>query len=309
MKKPRCRVSRAKLQVSPQTRLRGWQAGVGELYLVKRKYLPGKALPQPRGFQQGKIMKITRCLKILGCIALCLLSAAAGLSAPSGPLAEADALLMSPALDRGQAEKALNLYAGVLSSAAAARPSVLARLSRTCFILGQLAAQKQSMDYYRQGQSYAETLIGEEPNRTEGHYWLAMNLCGQADAGGSLLGRRLLPRIMEELMRAVALDETYDQAGAHRVLGRIYYEAPGWPLSVGDLNKSLQHLQAATRLAPATSTNHLYLAQTLERLQHPDQARRELEQVLQSTRYPFKPQDLEEDRQEARRLLAEMNGQ
>ena len=102
-----------------------------------------------------------------------------------------------------------------------------------------------------------------------------MNLCGQADVGGKLLGRKLLPRILEELKRAVALDETYDQAGAHRVLGRIYYEAPGWPLSVGDLQKSLQHLKAAVRLAPATSTNHLYLAQTLLRLQeNPAGARR-----------------------------------
>ena len=122
------------------------------------------------------------------------------------------------------------------------------------------------MGYYGKGQSYAETLIREEPNRVEGHYWLAMNLCGQADDGGKLLGRKLLPRILEELQRSLALDETYDQAGAHRVLGRIYYEAPGWPLSVGDMQKSLQHLKAAVRLAPATSTNHLYLAQTLLRL-------------------------------------------
>jgi tetratricopeptide (TPR) repeat protein len=254
-------------------------------------------------------MKITGCWKILGCIALTLMGAAYGLAAPSGPLAEADALLMSPALDIGQAEKALTLYTGALVSAAAPRVPVLARLSRTCFILGQLAAEKQSMGYYRQGQSYGETLIREEPNRTEGHYWLAMNLCGQADAGGSLLGRRLLPRIMEELKRAVALDETYDQAGAHRVLGRIYYEAPGWPLSVGDMQKSLQHLKAAVRLAPETSTNHLYLAQTLYRLQDADLARQELAQVLKSTRFAFKPRDLEEDRQEARKLLAEMNAQ
>ena len=166
-----------------------------------------------------------------------------------------------------QAARALSLYQGVLSTAGAPRASLLAHLSRTCFVLGQMAPKPQSMEYYRQGQSYAETLIREEPNRVEGHYWLAMNLCGQADEGGKLLGRKLLPRILEELQRALALDETYDQAGAHRVLGRIYYEAPGWPLSVGDLQKSLHHLKAAVRLAPATSTNHLYLAQTLLRLQ------------------------------------------
>jgi tetratricopeptide (TPR) repeat protein len=244
----------------------------------------------------------------LGCLALILLSATAGLGRAAGTLAEADALLNSPALSMSQAARALSLYEGLLSTAGAPRSSLLGRLSQTCFVLGQMASKPQSLEYYRQGQSYAETLLREEPSRVEGHYWLAMNLCGQADEGGKLLGRKLLPRILEELKRALALDETYDQAGAHRVLGRIYYEAPGWPLSVGDLEKSLHHLQAAVRLAPATSTNHLYLAQTLLRLQENSAAAQQLEQVLKSTRAAVRPQDLEEDRREARRLLAEIKG-
>ena len=253
-------------------------------------------------------MKFNACLKLLGCTALILLSAAAGLAGPAGALAEADALLNSPTWSTTQAARALNLYQGALATAGAPRAMLLGRLARTCFILGQMALKPQNLEYYRQGQAYAETLIREEPNRVEGHYWLALNLCGQADAGGKLLGHRLLPRILEELRRAVALDAAYDQAGAHRVLGRIYYEAPGWPLSVGDMQKSRQHLQVAVRLAPATSTNHLYLAQTLLRLQESGLARQELAQVLKSTRAAVKPQDLEEDRQEARRLLAEMEG-
>ena len=253
-------------------------------------------------------MKLTCCLKILGCIVFSILSATAGLGAAAGTLAEADALLSSPTLTLSQAARALSLYEGALSTAVAPRALLLAHLARTCFVLGQLAPDPQGMGYYQKGQSYAETLIREEPNRVEGHYWLALNLCGQADVGGKLLGRRLLPSILEELQRAVALDETYDQAGAHRVLGRIYFEAPGWPLSVGDLQKSLQHLQAAVRLAPGNSTNHLYLAQTLYRLQDNPAAAQELAQVLKSTRYVVKPQDLEEDRQEARRLLAEIKG-
>ena len=253
-------------------------------------------------------MKSTFCLKLLGCIALSLLSATAGLGAAAGTLAEADALLNSPTLNLSQATKALSLYEGLLSTAGAPRALVLAHLGRTCFVLGQLAPAPQGMGYYQKGQSYAETLIREEPNRVESHYWLALNLCGQADVGGKLLGRKLLPRILEELQRAIALDAAYDQAGAHRVLGRIYYEAPGWPLSVGDLAKSRQNLQAAVRLAPATSTNHLFLAQTLSRLQEAGLARQELEQVLKSTRGAVKPQDLEEDRREARRLLAEIKG-
>jgi tetratricopeptide (TPR) repeat protein len=247
-------------------------------------------------------------LTILGCIVFSLLNATAGLGAAAGTLAEADALLNSPGLSLTQATRALSLYQGLLAAAGADRTVVLARLGRACFLLGQLVPGSQAMGYYQQGQSYAETLIREEPNRVEGHYWLALNLCGQADVGSKLLGNRLLPRILEELQRVVALDAAYDQAGAHRVLGRIYYEAPGWPLSVGDLQKSRQHLQAAVHLSPATSTNHLYLAETLSRLNEAGLARQELEQVLKSTRAAVKPQDLEEDRQEARRLVSEIEG-
>jgi tetratricopeptide (TPR) repeat protein len=251
-------------------------------------------------------MKLTCCLKILGFLALTLLSATAGLGAPPGPLAEADALLKSPTLDMIQAEKALTLLEGVFYARTAPRPLVLEQLARTCFILGQLAPKKYSEGYYRKGRVYAEMLIHEDPNQTAGHYWLALNLCGWADAGGYMMGRRLLPQIIEELERAVALDEAYDQAGAHRVLGRIYFEAPGWPMSVGDLTKSLHHLQAAVRLAPDNSTNHLFLAQTMYRLHYPSLAQQQLEQVLKCTQYAIKPQDLEEDRQEAQRLLVEM---
>ncbi|MGB8992575.1 MAG: TRAP transporter TatT component family protein [Desulfobaccales bacterium] len=250
-------------------------------------------------------MNPTRGMQFLGCIALILLAATAGLNAAPAALTEADTLLKSATLDAAQAEKALSLYEELLSANAAPRPLVLARLARTCFILGQLTPKKYCEGHYRRGKVYADTLIHEDPNRVEGHYWLALNLCGLAENCGYMMARRLLPQIMQELERAVVLDATYEQAGAHRVLGRIYYEAPAWPMSVGDLHKSLKHLQTAVRLAPENSTNHLYLAQTLYRLHERVPAREELARVLKSTRHADKPQDLEEDKQKARRLLAD----
>ena len=65
-------------------------------------------------------MKLADGLKVLGCIALSLLSATAGFGAAAGPLAEADALLASPTLSMSQADRALSLYEGLLSTAAGA---------------------------------------------------------------------------------------------------------------------------------------------------------------------------------------------
>jgi tetratricopeptide (TPR) repeat protein len=219
-------------------------------------------------------------------------------------LAAAEALLKSPTLDFPQALQARALYEEELASAPGPA-GLLARLARVNFILGDLAATGQRENFYHSGLTAAERLAREQPGNVAGPYWTALNLCGLAAAGGPLQGRKLLPRILENLHRALALDETYDQAGAHRVLGRIYFEAPRWPLSVGDLQKSRRHLEAAVRLAPDVSTNHLYLAETLLKLNDRSQARRELEQVLTATRHAIQPRGLQEDQQEARRLLEE----
>jgi tetratricopeptide (TPR) repeat protein len=228
---------------------------------------------------------------------------ASGPAAATDPLKEADDLLNSPTLDLPHALCALDLYTEILDQAKPPQGPILTRLTRTCFLIGELTVPSQRRKYYEKGQTYAEMLLEEQPHRVEGRYWLAMHLCGLAETSGSMEARKLLPRIMEELERAQAIDDAYDQAGCHRVLGRIYFEAPAWPFSVGDLEKSLQHLTAAVRLAPENSTNHLYLAETLIRLNRQVRARQELERVLQCSKHALMPRGLEEDRKEARRLL------
>jgi len=228
-------------------------------------------------------------------------SPAAG--AESGRLSEADKLLQSPNLDLAQARQALDIYESALPTAGSERLPLLIKLARGYFILGDLADKGPRRGYYEKGRNYAEQLLREQPDRVESHYWLALNLAGLANTGGKTEGYKLLPRIMEGLQRSLLLDPAYDQAGGHRVLGRIYYEAPGWPLSVGNLEKSLQHLRQATALAPDNSTNHLYLAETLTRLDQEAEAKRELEKVLKSNRHAVWPQGVEDDRQQARHLL------
>ncbi len=231
-----------------------------------------------------------------------LLSATCLYGAEPEQMSKADALAASPSLDYQMAQEALVLYEGLLQGP----PALLSRLARICFVLGDLAPTKERAHYYEKGQTYAEQLLVQEPNGVAGHYWKAMNLSGMADVGGEMQGFKLLPKIMEALKRAVALDESYDQAGAHRVLGRIYFEAPSWPISVGNKKKSLENLEAAVRLAPENSTNHLYLAETLLDMGEKERARTELEKCLQAKQNAICPRDLEQDHQEAQRLLKEL---
>ncbi len=190
-----------------------------------------------------------------------------------------------------------------LDQAVEDRNNYLIRLGRIAFTLGELSSKNEKYLYFEKGRYYSEILAREQPLWAEGHYWLALNLGGLAEQGGARRGLRMVPEIVAEMEKALKENPAYDQAGPHRVLGRIYFECPQWPLSVGNLAESLNHLYAAVAIAPENSTNHLFLAETLFRVGKKEEARQELEKVLKATRHSLCAQFLEEDRQTATRLL------
>jgi len=183
----------------------------------------------------------------------------------------------------------------------------LSSLTRLYFFLGEAGGHQSRHQNYQLGRNYARLLIKEQPQRVEGYYWLALNLCGLASVSGAKDALNLLPRIIDLLETSLGLDEAYDQAGAHRVLGRIYYQAPAWPLSVGDQGKSLLHLSSAVKLAPQNSTNQLFLAEVLYSTGKAKEANRALEKVLNGTRHALWPKGLAEDQQKAQQLIRELN--
>ncbi|MDD3581707.1 MAG: TRAP transporter TatT component family protein [Desulfobacca sp.] len=245
-------------------------------------------------------MSSTRLIKTISYVILGLLLGMMDQKTRAGTLGEADRLLECPTPIK--VSRALNIYQEHLPQPGSERFPLLVGLARSSYIMGEVADETQRKDYFEKGRFYAEKLLQERPDSVEGHYWLALNLAGIAEMSWSD-GMVLLPQILQELERAMALDSSYDQAGPHRVLGRIYYEAPDWPLSVGDPYKSLNHLKAATDLAPNNTTNHLFLAETMIRLRLPAQAKVELEKVLVADQHAICKQGIEDDRQRASLLL------
>jgi tetratricopeptide (TPR) repeat protein len=218
-------------------------------------------------------------------------------------LPEVGALQEYPDCSLPHLKKDLARYEDELTWVGEERANCLVCLGRLAFLLGELSPKDEKGQYYEKGQGYSEILVKEQPTWPEGHYWLALNLCGLAEQGGARRGLKLVPEIVGELEQALKGNPAYDQAGPHRVLGRIYFECPAWPLSVGNIPQSYQHLSAAVAIAPENSTNHLFLAETLFKMGKKEEARKELEQVLNGTRNALCRKFLEEDRQAAQRLL------
>ena len=218
-------------------------------------------------------------------------------------LAEADRLLTEPEVTRAHLLRAWQLYQELLPAAGPQRQELLPRLARTAYLLGEESEGKARQPYYEKGRDYAQQLREEYPQQAAGPYWLALNLAGLADLN-RWQGRKLLPQIISHLNEAAVLDPGYDQAGPWRTLGRIYYEAPGPPFSVGNLAESRRLLEQAVALAPDNATNHLYLGETLLRLGDKERAIQELHQVLTAPRHADTPAGLAADRRRAREILA-----
>jgi tetratricopeptide (TPR) repeat protein len=78
----------------------------------------------------------------------------------------------------------------------------------------------------------------------------------------------------------IALNETYDEAAGHRLLGRLHDLAPKIPFFTGwiDHDKAVTELRRAVALAPANVLNHLYLAEAI--LDHQPAKAAEAQEIL-----------------------------
>lgn len=78
----------------------------------------------------------------------------------------------------------------------------------------------------------------------------------------------------------LAIDERFDEAGGHRLLGRLHTLAPKIPFVTGWVSRdeAVSHLRRAVELAPRNPYNHLYLADAL--LQYQPAKKAEALQIL-----------------------------
>ena len=138
------------------------------------------------------------------------------------------------------------------------------RRARACAWLAEdYADNKTRGQLAERGMEYAKRAVAREPNRIEGHYYLAQNalLSGSTKSWSWLT---MIPQVRDEALAAAKIDEKYDHAGPLRLLGVLYATIPGWPASVGDPTLAIQYLQRALQIDPDYPENHLRMAQALK---------------------------------------------
>jgi tetratricopeptide (TPR) repeat protein len=115
-----------------------------------------------------------------------------------------------------------------------------------------------------EGIAAARFAVEMDPKNPAGHFYLAMNK-GQLARTKSLGALPLVKEMEESFLRSIKLDPAFDHASAHRSLGMLYLDAPGWPASIGNKSKARKHLEKAVEIAPDYPTNPLTLMDALLR--------------------------------------------
>lgn len=196
------------------------------------------------------------------------------------PLGEADAL--RPAEDDLEAlERAAHLYRVSIQRDGETFAALWKGARTLCRIAQATRSNEIQAARGEEAMEYARRAIRIRPMRVEGRYYLAVatGLVAETRTTGAL---GLVPAIESEAFEALRLDPRYEHAGAHRILGELYHQAPGFPVSVGDSELALEHLLEAVRIAPDYPPNRIALAEVYLEEEEEEEARRVVAPLLDS---------------------------
>lgn len=165
---------------------------------------------------------------------------------------------------------------------------VRGKLAHACFyrayFLPEGSAERER--WFERGVNSGQEAITLNPRARYGNYWFASNLGMLGLCRGVMASLKSIDPMKRSMEIVVQENERFFFAGPHRALGRLYHQAPGWPISIGSKSKALEHLERAVKLAPAFFHNRLYLAELYVDLHKRDKAKEQLDWLISSALNP-----------------------
>ena len=166
------------------------------------------------------------------------------------------------------------------------------KLARACYWLGGHVAPNEQRKQFERGIDAANKAVALQPNRAEGHFWLAADMGAMAEGFGLRAGIKYRGPIKKALETVLMIDAGFLQGSADRALGRWYLKVPR--LFGGSKDKSVEHLKRSLGYDANSTATHFFLAETYLEMDKKDDARRELQAVFAA---PLNPEWTPEDKE------------
>lgn len=176
------------------------------------------------------------------------------------------------------------------------------KLARARYWLGGRGPEQDRKRTLEAGIDAGRAAVAAEPDRPEGHFWIAANMGALAESFGLRQGLKYRGAIRDELLIVLKLDPAFEQGSADRALGRWYYKVPR--LFGGSTRKSEEHLRKSLTYNPNSHSSLFFLAETLFAMDRDAEAIDALDRLLAApVDAEWGPED-REFKERARALLA-----
>jgi hypothetical protein len=130
---------------------------------------------------------------------------------------------------------------------------------------------------------------------------MAANMGALAESYGLRAGIKYRKPIKEALETVLRLDPAFQEGSADRALGRWYFKVPR--LFGGSHKEAEEHLRASLKYNPQSTASHFFLAEVLADDGRKEEARAELQRVIDAPLDPeWTPED-QEFKSKARAML------
>ncbi len=178
------------------------------------------------------------------------------------------------------------------------------RSARINYVLGDddSVSKTEREQAFREGQEAGGAAIRIKPDKPEGHFWLGANLGGDAQLKGPLSGIAAAKKLREEMETVLKIDDSYQGGSAYMALGQLDTELP--EMLGGDSKRAVATLEKGLRVGEQNSLLRLALARAYLAVGRSEDARKQLNFILQMKPSPDYLPEYKETVAQARQLLA-----
>lgn len=177
------------------------------------------------------------------------------------------------------------------------------RLAKFDYYLATHADGDERDKAFREGIEAGKAAIGLQGNRAEGHFWLGANYGGSLEQG-SIFGLATVADVRKEMQAVLSLDEGYQSGSAHMVLGLVDLKAPR--LLGGDRQKAVAEMEKGLRFGETNAFLRLHLAEAYQAVGRFNDARQQLNVIINMTPDPNYLPEYKEASAAARKLLEQI---
>ena len=175
------------------------------------------------------------------------------------------------------------------------------RLAQANYFLGKHSGdEKESDKAFADGVNFARVAARLNPNKPDGHFWLAASLGGEAEKSPFTKGITSMGEIRELMRKVIEIEPAYEGASAFDALAQL--ELKGG-FAGGKAEKALEYLEKGLAIDKTNPYANLHLAEAFLALDRKAEAKKQIDVLLKMQPNPDYQPEYNDAVRQAKKML------